>query len=63
MEKNQERRIRWVVNKSQEYFDSATDNIKAKRTFPAAEEIFKCVESSLTALLYNEGIVKIEYQE
>jgi len=63
MVRNQERRTQWAVNKSQEYLDSATDNIMAGRTFPAAEEIFKCVESCLTALLYNEGIVKIEYHE
>lgn len=61
MAKNQEERVQWSVQKSQEYLDSAIVNIKAERTFPAAEEIFRSVESSLTGLLYSVGIVEIEY--
>ena len=61
MARNQERRVQWAIQRSQENLDSATDNIKAGRTYPAAEEIFRSVESSLTALLYSVGIIKIEY--
>lgn len=61
MARNQERRVQWAIKKSQEYHDSATDNIEAGRTYPAAEEIFRSVESSLTALLYSVGIEEIEY--
>ena len=63
MARNQEALVQWAVNKSQEYLDSATDHIDSGRTYPAAEEIFRSVESSFTALLYSEGIEKIEYRE
>lgn len=39
---------------------SAQENIRAGRLFPAAEEIFRSVESALEALLYNFGVRKIE---
>jgi HEPN domain-containing protein len=59
--RNPQERVQWSIQKSQEYLDSAIENIKAKRTYPAAEEIFRSVESSLTGLLYSIGIIKIEY--
>ena len=58
---SQERRVQWAIKKAQENLDSATDNIEEGRTYPAAEEIFRSVESSLTALLYSVGVEVIEY--
>jgi hypothetical protein len=60
---SRERRVQWAIKKSQENLDSATDNIEAGRTYPAAEEIFRSVESSLTALLYSVGVEVIEYPQ
>jgi len=53
--------VRWCLRKAEEYLHSAQENIRAGRLFPAAEEIFRSVESSLEALLYNFGVRKIEY--
>jgi uncharacterized protein (UPF0332 family) len=61
MAKSREDSVRWCLNKSEEYLQSAQENIGAGRLFPAAEEIFRSVESSLEALLYNFGVRKIEY--
>ncbi len=44
------------MRKSEEYLSSASENLKAHRPFPAAEEIFRSVETSLEALLYNRGV-------
>ena len=63
MARSQERRVQWAIRKSQEFLDSASNNIDEGRTYPAAEDIFRSVESSLTALLYNEGITTIEYPQ
>jgi HEPN domain-containing protein len=63
MVRSQQERVQWSVKKAQEYYDSAIHNIEANRRYPAAEEIFRSVESCLTALLYNEGITRIEYKD
>jgi hypothetical protein len=60
---NREERVQWALQKAQEYLDSAITNIQAGRKYPAAEDIFRSVESSLTAILYNEGIQTIEYDD
>ncbi len=61
MAKSREDLVRWCLRKAEEYLHSAQENIRAGRLFPAAEEIFRSVESSLEALLYNFGVRKIEY--
>jgi uncharacterized protein (UPF0332 family) len=61
MAKSREDLVRWCLNKAEEYLQSAQENIRVGRLFPAAEEIFRSVESSLEALLYNFGVRKIEY--
>ena len=63
MAKNQQERVHWAIQKSQEHYDSAADDLKNERKFPAAEAIFRSVESCLTALLYNEGIQSIEWKD
>jgi len=60
--RNPQERVQWSLQKAQEYLDSAQDNIIAERFYPAAEDIFRSVEGSLTTLLYNEGISNIEYK-
>lgn len=47
--------IEWCLKKAEEYLQSAQENIRVKRLFPAAEEIFRSVESTLEALLYGFG--------
>jgi len=61
MAKSREDLVKWCLKKAEEYLQSAQENIRASRLFPAAEEIFRSVESTLEALLYNFGIRKIEY--
>jgi HEPN domain-containing protein len=61
MAKSREDLVRWCLNKAEEYLQAAQENIRAGRLFPAAEEIFRSVESSLEALLYNFGVRRIEY--
>lgn len=41
--------------------ESARQNLDENRLFPAAEEIFRSVETTLEALLYHFGTRKIEY--
>jgi len=53
--------VNWCLKKAEEYLESAKDNIQKERLYPAAEEIFKCVETLLEALLYFYGVKKIEY--
>lgn len=60
---SQRGRVEWSLRKAREYLESAGDNLAAGRCYPAAEDIFRSVESSLTALLYNEGIASIEYRD
>jgi len=61
MAKNREDTVKWCLKKAEEYLQSAQQNLQANRLFPAAEEIFRSIESSLEALLYNYGVRKIEY--
>jgi len=61
MEKNQKDLARLALKKAEEYLESAEDNLKKKRFFAAAEDIFRAVETSLEALLYFFGVKKIEY--
>jgi HEPN domain-containing protein len=62
MARSREDLIEWCLKKAEEYLQSAQENIRAKRLFPAAEEIFRSVESTLEALLYGFGVRKIEFQ-
>jgi len=61
MARSREDLVEWSLRKAEEYFQSAHDNLRAGRTFPAAEEIFRAVETTLEALLYHFGVRKIEY--
>jgi len=61
MARNREDTAKWCLKKAEEYLQSAQENIRANRLFPAAEEIFRSIETSLEALLYNLGVRKIEY--
>lgn len=61
MGKNRADLVKWGLQKSEEYLLSAQDNLRAGRLFPAAEEVFRSVESALEALLYSRGVSKIEY--
>lgn len=61
MEKSREDLVKWALGKAEEYLISAKENLKERRLFPAAEEIFRSVETSLEALLYHRGLRKIEY--
>lgn len=61
MAKSREDLVRWSLQKAEEYLQSANENLKAGRLFPAAEEIFRSVETSLEAMLYHFGTKKIEY--
>jgi len=62
MEKSRAGLARWALIKAEEYLQSAHDNLKAGRLFPAAEEIFRAVETTLEALLYHHGTRRIEYR-
>jgi len=62
MEKSRTALVRWALKKAEEYLQSADANIKVGRLFPAAEEIFRSVETALEALLYHYGVRKIEYR-
>jgi uncharacterized protein (UPF0332 family) len=61
MVKSREDLVRWSMKKAEEYLQSAQNNFQNKRLFPAAEEIFRAVETALEGLLYHHGIKKIEY--
>jgi len=61
MARSREDLIEWCLKKAEEYLQSAQENIRAKRLFLAAEEIFRSVESTLEALLYGFGVRQIEY--
>jgi HEPN domain-containing protein len=61
MAKSREDLVKWCLRKAEEYLQSAQENIRAGRLFPAAEEIFRAVENTLEGLLYNFGVRKIEY--
>jgi len=53
--------VKWSLNKAEEFLESARENLDEDRLFPAAEEIFRVVETTLEALLYHFGVRKIEY--
>ena len=61
MARNREDTAKWCLKKAEEYLQSAQENFRTNRLFPAAEEIFRSIETSLEALLYNLGVRKIEY--
>jgi len=61
MERSRAGLVRWALKRAEEYLQSAQGNLKAGRLFPAAEEIFRSVETALEALLYHYGVRKIEY--
>lgn len=61
MVQNREELVKWALQKAEEYFSAAKSNFEAGRLYPAAEEIFRAIETALEALLYYQGIRKIEY--
>jgi len=61
MGKNREDSVRWTVNKAEQYLKSGKNNLDEGRLYPAAEDIFRAMEISLEALLYYNGVKKIEY--
>lgn len=61
MGKSREDLVRWAIDKAEQYLKSAKDNLVKERLYPAAEDIFRTLETSLEALLYHNGIKKIEY--
>ncbi len=61
MAKNREDLIRWSLRKAEEYLESASANLENDRLYPAAEEIFRAIETSLEAMLYHYGVARIEY--
>ncbi len=61
MAKSREDLVRWSLQKAEEYLESATMNLQNDRLYPAAEEIFRVIETSLEAMLYHYGVKKIEY--
>jgi len=61
MARSREDSVRWSLNKAEEFLESAKRNLNEARLFPAAEEIFRVVETTLEALLYYFGVRKIEY--
>jgi len=61
MAKSREDLAKWSLNKAEEFLESARKNLNEDRFFPAAEEIFRVVETTLEALLYYYGVRKIEY--
>ena len=61
MDKNREDLVKWAIDKAEQYLNSAKVNLDEKRLHPAAEDIFRTMEILLEALLYYNGIKKIEY--
>lgn len=61
MEKSREDLVKWAIDRAEEYLKSAKDNLSSNRLYPGAEEIFRAFETSLEALLYYNGVKKIEY--
>jgi len=61
MVKSREDLVKWSLRKAEEYLQFARQNLDENRLFPAAEEIFRSVETTLEALLYHFGTRKIEY--
>lgn len=61
MAKNQRDLYNWSLKKAEEYLESASINLRNNRLYPAAEELFRVVETSLEAMLYHYGVRRIEY--
>lgn len=61
MEKSREDLVKWALGKAEQYLKSGRENLSKERLYPAAEDIFRAMETSLEALLYYNGITKIEY--
>ncbi len=61
MAKNQEDLANWCLIKAEEYLGSARGNMENDRLYPAAEEIFRAIETVMEALLYLNGVDKIQY--
>lgn len=61
MAKNQRDLAEWCLNKAEEYLESAKYNLEEERFYPAAEEIFRAVETVLEAMLYSQGVKEIRY--
>lgn len=61
MEKSQAGLVEWSLKKAEEYLQSANANLLEKRMFPAAEDIFRAIETTLEAMVYIEGFKKISY--
>jgi len=61
MARSREDLVRWSLRRAEEFLESAEKNLDEERLFPAAEEIFRVVETALEALLYHFGVRKIEY--
>lgn len=53
--------VKWSMKKADEYLESASSNLKNERFYPAAEEIFRVIETTLEAMLYFHGVKKMEY--
>jgi HEPN domain-containing protein len=47
MAKSREDLVKWSLRKAEEYLESARQNLDENRLFPAAEEIFRSVETTL----------------
>jgi len=61
MARSREDLVKWSLRRADEFLESAKKNLDEGRLFPAAEEIFRVVETTLEALLYHFGVRKIEY--
>lgn len=61
MAKSREDLVKWALDKAEQYLESAKANLDEERLYPAAEDIFRAMETSLEASLYYNGIRKIEY--
>ena len=55
MGKSQSDLYNWSLTKAEEYLESASANLQNNRLYPAAEELFRVVETSLEAMLYHYG--------
>ncbi len=61
MEGSQEDLAKWALDKAEEYLGSAKSNLEEGRRYVAAEEIFRAIENSLEAMLYQQGVKRIAY--
>ena len=61
MAENREDLADWALDKAEEYLQSAKNNLEQGRLFVAAEEIFRSMETSLEAMLYQQGVKRIAF--